>query len=259
MKLRALLLGALILAVIGESVVEGARSRSRSRNRNRKRRRRSCHLRALDRCLSRIEKLSNDPDSSLLITSTEGMDQICTASQNVVKCMKGFMKKCGTPLQRELFDFGNQQFEMQLGNYCNDSAKRDKFLVHSPCIQSKVLSKSGYKRNCVDPFLAALDATKNTKDLDDRLDLSCCSINRWEDCLYRRIDSKCTEGAREAMTEFLQNGFGAQSDMLCKNELFDFKKEGCTKLFPPANVKAKGKYSDNPLTKYIATYFGFLF
>lgn len=41
-----------------------------------------------------------------------------------ITCLKGFMKKCGTPIQRELFDFMMEQFVESVNLFCNTPETR---------------------------------------------------------------------------------------------------------------------------------------
>jgi hypothetical protein len=41
-----------------------------------------------------------------------------------ITCLKNFMKKCGTPIQRELFDFMMEQFVESVNLFCNTPETR---------------------------------------------------------------------------------------------------------------------------------------
>jgi hypothetical protein len=43
----------------------------------------------------------------------------------VVKCIKSFIRKCGTPLQRELFDFGTEYFVQTIKQFCDAGPLRE--------------------------------------------------------------------------------------------------------------------------------------
>ncbi|RWS25937.1 hypothetical protein B4U80_03698 [Leptotrombidium deliense] len=62
------------------------------------------------------------------------------------------------------------------------------------------------------------------------------------------------------MINFMHKAFGGFSYMICSNnKIFDPKSTHCSKLYAPAGFVPKGKLSDNPVTKYVAAYFSFLF
>ena len=44
---------------------------------------------------------------------------------DVVTCFKGYMKKCGTPLQRELFDFSIEYFFNSVDQFCKPGVDRE--------------------------------------------------------------------------------------------------------------------------------------
>ncbi|RWS02059.1 hypothetical protein B4U79_00961 [Dinothrombium tinctorium] len=217
-------------------------------------------MKDVDKCFDNVEKTSNNPKSSELIKTSKGLDQICSNSLDVVKCLKGYMKKCGTPIQRELFDFGTEHFTKSTEQFCaaNGAARRT-FLQHSPCIHDKVISQNTYRENCVNPMLATLDKTKELEVLDDRLDASCCAFTRWTECTNDLINKNCGAEAVNAMKSFVSDAIGGLSNMVCTKKAFDPNKSRCKKLYADKSAKAKGKLSDNPVTKYVASYFGFLF
>lgn len=43
----------------------------------------------------------------------------------VVKCIKSFIRRCGTPLQRELFDFGTDYFLQTIKQFCDVGPLRE--------------------------------------------------------------------------------------------------------------------------------------
>lgn len=248
-----------LLALLAISAVSDAQRRNnRQRGRGKAG---SCHMKDVEKCLEVVEKQGGDGKQSELIKTSKGLDTICKNSLDVVKCLKAYMKKCGTPLQRELFDFGTEHFQKSVEQFCSANGQaRANFLANSPCIHDKVLKEKNYKDNCVTPLLATLDNTKKLEKPDDRLDASCCGYNRWETCTYGLIEKSCGAAGREAMTTFMRKAFAGFSDMICThNKLFEPKSSRCNKLYAPAGTIPKGKLSDNPVTKYMAAYFGFLF
>jgi hypothetical protein len=129
---------------------DAQRTRSRSRTRgNRNRGDQLCHLKEVDSCLDKIQALTKGPNPTAIITTSEGLDKICGYLTNlsfiiinitsfsivfyseyrtvneVVKCIKSFIRKCGTPLQRELFDFGTEYFVQTIKQFCDVGTLRE--------------------------------------------------------------------------------------------------------------------------------------
>lgn len=49
------------------------------------------------------------------------------------------------------------------------------------------------------------------------------------------------------------------TNLICSSTAFDPTSKRCSALYATPGTKPQGKLSDNPVTKYIASYFGFLF
>lgn len=94
------------------------------------------------------------------------------------------------------------------------------------------------------------------------------------------IDLKCGEEAKKSMVDFLDGSFGGEylypnlnismrlngdslfaglTDMLFSKKEFNPSSKLCTSKFAPLGAKTDAKLSDNLITKYTASYFGFLF
>ena len=135
------------------------------------------------------------------------------------------MKKCGTPIQRELFDFMMEQFVESVNLFCNTpdtrkgesdlSAERTRrsLILQSPllvqcscsippCINSKVLTQNAYHKKCVNDIFAALDKGQrlfnSTIDDPDLFDFDKSSGKSLSDklldlscCAYNRFE-KCS-------------------------------------------------------------------
>jgi hypothetical protein len=228
--------------------------------------------------MEKMEAIGKRPEASNIITTAEGVDELCETVQSSQECIKGFFKKCGTPIQRELFDFVLEQFRESVNLFCKGDEVRETFLKHSPCINKNILTKKAYHTNCVNDIFASIDkgAQIFNKTLDDPdlfnidktsartlsdviLDLTCCSYNRFQSCSQEMISEKCGNEANEAMENFSMKTFGSSINMICPRNLFDPTSDTCTAVLPPKGSKPKGKLSDNPLGKYMLTYMNYIF
>lgn len=218
-----------------------------------------CHLKQLDACLEKVEKVSNDPNSQELLKTEAGVKQICAASLETANCMEEAFKKCATPTHRELFKFFNDHFLKSMSAFCDSKEQIQKFTSESTCIVDKVLKKQDYKSKCVTSYLATLDKMEAQQDTSVKINTACCSYNRWENCMYTLIVKECGTTARESAALFFSNALGVTSKGFCNDASFKYTSKRCTKLYAPANATSKGKNSDNPITKYILSYVGFLF
>ncbi|XP_054164088.1 uncharacterized protein LOC128961798 [Oppia nitens] len=240
---------------------EAQRSRSRSRSRGNRNRsdQQLCHLKDIDSCLEKIQVITKGPNPTIIITTTEGLDKICGTVDEVIKCIKSFIKRCGTPLQREVFDFVGQHFSQTIKQYCNSGPIRENFLKHSVCIHNKVLATSEHKSNCNNNYLSALDFATNRTEIDEKIDTLCCGHNSWEDCTDNMIGQSCGADSEKNFKMFIDKAFGGITTMICPRNFFPPTGVICKKSLPPRGTRAKGKADDNAITKYIASYFSFLF
>jgi hypothetical protein len=225
-----------------------------------------------------MEALGKRPQASNIITTEEGIEELCSTVEGSQNCIKGFFKKCGTPIQRELFDFVLEQFEEQVKLFCKAGDTRATFLKYSPCINEKILTSKPYHNNCVNDIFASIDKgtqifNKTFEDpnffdiektsartlSDVLLDLTCCSFNRFESCSQKMISNQCGQDAVDAMINFTEKTFGGSIKMICPRNLFNPAEETCKKVLPPHGSKPKGKLSDNPIGKYLLNYMNYIF
>jgi len=273
--MRKLLIFALLLVVF----LSAADAQRRNRQRGRGKKGPNCHLKELDKCMEKMEALGKRPQASDIITTDAGLDELCSTVTGSITCLKNFMKKCGTPIQRELFDFMMEQFVESVNLFCNTPDTRKVFLQHSPCINSKVLTQQAYHKKCVNDIFAALDkgqrlfnSTIDDPDLfdfdkssgkslsDKLLDLSCCAYNRFEKCSNDLIIKDCGQGGVDAMNNFAQNTFGGGMNRICPKSMFNPTKSVCTATLPPTGSDPKIQdLNKNPFGKYLLTYLNFLF
>jgi len=259
--------------------VDAQRTRNRQRGRGSNRRKgQNCHLKAIDECLNKLEALGKRPQASSIVTTSEGLDELCETIKGSIQCSKGYMKKCGTPIQRELFDFGIEQFDKSLELFCAAGPDRTTFLQNSPCVNSKVLTQKKYHTKCVTDIFAALDKATilfnktledpNIFDLskmsargvsDQILDLMCCSINRFSDCSSDLITEECGPEAVKAMNTFTERTLGGSAGRICPRDMFDPPSDVCKEAMPPHGTIAKGKLADNPIGKYVLNYMNIIF
>jgi hypothetical protein len=58
-------------------VVESDAQRRRNRTRNRNKKGPNCHLKEIDKCMEKMEALGKRPQASNIITTAEGIDELC--------------------------------------------------------------------------------------------------------------------------------------------------------------------------------------
>ncbi|KAI1293778.1 hypothetical protein HDE_06525 [Halotydeus destructor] len=268
-----------ILAVTADAQNGGRRRQGGNRNRPRGRGRGpNCHLKEIDKCVELLEAISKRPQASNILATEAGVVELCDTVDSAQKCIKAYLKNCGTPIQRELVDFVIDQFIGNTKSFCEPGAIRSTFLEHSPCINENVLLSKPYHDSCVSDLFAATDkgvqllnstlddpnifdvdkAIKQTTS-DTVLDLTCCGYNRFDGCSKKLIVEKCSKKAVDAMSSLVENAFGNGLNLICPKSMFNPRGELCKKVLPPLGAKPKTKLSANPLGKYFLGYVGFIF
>lgn len=232
------------------------------RKKSRKGRKDACHLREIENCINKVQDLGKRKEPSVLIASDSGLNTICkTVKDDLSKCIKSYVKKCGTPLHREVIDLVIDQVTNQVGRFCDPAnPDRKEFLKHSPCMHKKVLSTEVYKTTCNNNFLATVDQIDDGRvNADNTYNTICCGYKRWDSCTKKLITKECGKEGYESFTTFIGESFGTLTHMACPKSQFSTKTEVCKDLLPTEGVKAKGKLGDNALTKYVTSLFSFLF
>ena len=248
-----------LLALVALLLVSGTEAQRKKKGKGRKD---PCHLRELESCINKVQNLGKRKEPSVLITNNEGLNTICkTIQDDLSKCIKAYIKKCGTPLHREVADLIVDQVTNQVSRFCDSkNPSRAEFLKHSPCIHKKVLSQQTYKSTCNNNFLATVDQVdQNDVDGDKTHATICCGYNKWDSCTKKLVTKECGKDAYNSFAEFVGEAFGTLAHMVCPAKDFASRKEICKDLLPKDTVKGKGKVGDNALTKYVVSLFSFLF
>lgn len=248
------------MAILGLFLVLGADAQ---RKKARKGRKDGCHLREIESCINKLQDLGKRKQPSALIASNEGLNTICKAIKvDLTKCVKTFMKKCGTPLHREIADLIVDQMTGQLNRFCDEkNAERQEFLKHSPCMHKKVFSGAEYRTTCNNNFLATVDGIDNKRGVDgDKTHTAvCCGYTTWHDCTKKMVEQQCGGEAYTQFTEFMGQAFANLPNLACPMDLYPPKSPTCAAVAPRANAKlGKGK-GHNTLTKYLTSNLSFLF
>lgn len=259
MNFRALIL----LVIVGTILINGIDGADKKKSSSKKGKKDPCHLKEVEVCLNKVQALGKRKDPTSLIANNEGLNTICkTVREDLSKCVKGYIKKCGTPLHREVTDLVIDQVTTSAERFCDEkNPERAKFLKESPCIHKKVLSQESYKTTCNNNFLLTVDQieAQNNVDADKTHATICCGYNKWDDCTSKLIAKECGKEAVDSFQLFVGDAFGTVTKMMCPQSLFATKKNICKDVLPKEGTVSKGKLGDNALTKYVVSTFSFLF
>lgn len=248
-----------LIVIIGLLAIGGTEAQ---RKKSRKGKKDACHLREIEHCIGKVQELGKRKEPSVLIATNDGINTICkTIKEDLSKCIKSYIKKCGTPLHREVADLIIDQVTNSVARFCDDkNPNRKEFLKHSPCIHKKVLSGQEYKTTCNNNFLATVDRVDQQSVEGDKTHATiCCGFNRWDSCTKKMVTKECGKEAYDNFSDFVGESFGTLTKMVCPNNMFATRTDICKELLPKEGTVAKGQIGDNALTKYVTSLFSFLF
>ena len=239
-----------------------------------------CHLRQIDTCFSSITTLKSQGGN--IITTENGINKFCSSVSTSLSCLQVYLRRCSTPIQREIFNLFTEQFSLRLNEFCNSTVLKNELLKHSPCIHSNVFTSEEYQSTCVNDLLAAFDNGRNlvTRNFpnadsivtslvssnnkkhtsDSLLDISCCGFNRFTKCFQNRVDQHCGKEALNAIDSFISRTIGIGMDKICPVSLFSPESTTCLNILPIPGTKVNfGDLRESPLVKYLMPHFSFLF
>ena len=68
----------LVIVLVALAIVSDAQSRRRNNGgRRRNRKGPNCHLKEIDKCMEKMEQLGKRPEASNIITTAEGVEELC--------------------------------------------------------------------------------------------------------------------------------------------------------------------------------------
>jgi hypothetical protein len=73
------------------------------------------------------------------------------------------------------------------------------------------------------------------------------------------VGQSCGPEGQKSFKIFIDKAFGGVTSMICPRNIFPPTGNICKKALPPRGTKAKGKLTENAISKYITSYFSFLF
>jgi len=251
------LLVALLVGLVSCGLVLGDDRAERTRNRVKNKQ--SCHMKELSVCATEADETIKKPGSSKMIASAEGIAQLCSIAGNARTCLEAYLKRCGTPIQNELYKFFTEPGVRRGQEFCTPGPLQNGFLKHSPCMESKVLRDETYRNVCVSDFLAATDYVDTKVELDEKMVTMCCAYHRWMKCSEDVMVDKCGADSISSMKTLVQRGLAGFLVTICPDNMFGPGATTCTEALPPTGTAPKGEQSENPFQKYASSYMSLIF
>lgn len=235
----------------------------------------SCHLRELDLCAASMLVFTQNPNG--LVTSEAEMNKQCVHLREADKCLRGYMRRCMTPMQRELMMLAaNSSFQL-LDEYCLKGSKlRQSYLKHAQCLSQ--IQKRQEHKGCMRDLQAALElltsnqipakannklektsnstlhSTSQSDANGKRLQLGCCAIRRLESCLGGQTEKRCGKETIQFVQSVMRRATSRLPEVVCRN----FKPDGpeCRALLPKDGAAPRGPKSSSIISRLLSAYSG---
>lgn len=101
-----------------------------------------CHGKEIDKCYEQLQAYGKADKPAEIIKTKEGLEKLCKSFGTVVECQKGYIKKCATPLQKELFDFFLESFTKTVEEFCgNPDNKQSEYFSTDMIMISRLIGR----------------------------------------------------------------------------------------------------------------------
>lgn len=191
--------------------------------------------------------------SGLAVTDNDLTKQ-CGYLREADNCLKGFIKRCTTPLQRQMVNFMGEGSMDLLDDYCKPGTElRKAYLKHATCLNS---AQKSHQKACIKDLQAAFETLTSTSadNWQKRIPLGCCTYRRFEHCIDSQVEKKCGKEALNFINMVLKRAFSRMPDMLCRNYKPDGKE--CSTILPPIGTLPKGAKSSSVVSRLFSAYTG---
>lgn len=197
----------------------------------------SCHLRELDLCAGTLVVFTQGP-SGLAVTDND-LNKQCGYLREADNCLKNFIARCTTPLQRQMVTFMGEGPNDLLDDYCKPGTElRKAYLKHATCLNS---AQKTHQKDCIRDLQTALETLTSidSNNWQKRMPIGCCSYRRFEQCLGKQVEKRCGKEALNFINLVLKRAFSRMPELVCRN----YKPDGaeCKAILPAPGSQPKGK------------------
>lgn len=169
------------------------------------------------------------------------LNKQCGYLKEADNCLKNFISRCTTPIQRQMVAFMGEGSNDLLDDYCKPGTElRKAYLKHATCLNS---AQKSHQKSCIKDLQVSLEALTsiNTENWQKRIPIGCCSYKRFEHCIGSQVEKKCGKEALDFINLVLKRAFSRMPDMVCRN--YKPEKGDCASILPPVGSTPKGKPS----------------
>lgn len=163
--------------------------------------------------------------------------------ENFAGCILNYIKRCGTPLHKELSKALSDAILDHMNSICDPvSNLRNEIIEKSSCIYEKVLSQQDYQQECNNPFFITVSWSETKahgkvikySPIDYLIDGGCCAYNQWEKCTMPKVRTKCDNESENVLRTIIAKLLGGITGFICSEEFFHKESKICT-LMPSLN------------------------
>jgi hypothetical protein len=197
----------------------------------------SCHMRELDLCAATLVVFTQSP-SGLAVTEND-LNKQCSYLKEADNCLKNFIKRCTTPIQRQMVSFMGEGSNDLLEDYCKPGTElRKAYLKHATCLNT---AQNSHQKTCIKDLQVALEVMTsiNADNWQKRMPIGCCSYKRFEKCIGAQVEKKCGKEAMDFINQVLKRAFSRMPDMVCRNYKPD--QGECAIVLPASGTAPKGE------------------
>ncbi|XP_022247643.1 uncharacterized protein LOC106464231 isoform X2 [Limulus polyphemus] len=199
----------------------------------------SCHLNELDIC---VATLFFSQKEGFAETENE-LNRQCSFIQETQQCLKNYTQLCMTSVQRDLLDFVGEGTDLLVKEYCSNGTDiRRRYLEKSSCLNEATKNLS----LCLNDLQVGLD-TIGVATFDKRVPTTCCTYQRYLECVGKTVEDQCGEEAVKFLQELLRIAVCHLPDVICTG--YGPQNKECVKLLPPSGTEPKGSRTKSVLSR----------
>lgn len=213
----------------------------------------SCHLRELDICAASLFVFVQSPDG--MATSDQEINKQCNHIQDADQCFKNFTRRCMTPIQRQIVNFGANSTLQVAAEYCQKSSTfRSNYLKHSKCM-NQVQKKE--QKGCMRDLQVALEILSSSQtqfEGNKRLAFGCCAFKRFESCFGVHLEKRCGKDAMGFVQSTFNRITSRLPEMVCRTYRADSTE--CRLILPKPGSIPRGAKSNSVISRLMSAYSG---
>ncbi|XP_076357500.1 uncharacterized protein LOC143250591 [Tachypleus tridentatus] len=201
----------------------------------------SCHLNELDICVATLFFSQKEGFAH----AEEELNRQCLFIKEAQQCLNNYTQRCMTSVQRELLDFVGEGTTLLIKEYCsNGTDVRRRYLEKSFCLNEATKNLS----LCLSDLQVGLD-TIGVATFDKRVATTCCTYQRYMECVRKTVEDQCGVEAVKFLQELLRIAVCHLPDVICSG--YGSQNKECMELLPESGTEPKGSRTKSVLSRLL--------